>query len=155
MAESTYDRLFCGSPVEGIVLDRKGGPSRIEDLARTVSPSSGACWSSGTLAAAGPGVGEVGLQAHHIIFVSKGGKTVYWNCVLVCWAHHRAVHEGGFRIEGRADHKLRFYRPDGRELQERAPTPWAEALEFLRRVRDEFRAERRRDDLGGAAAGGG
>jgi len=36
--------------------------------------------------------------------------------VLLCRAHHWAVHEGGVRVEGRAPRGIVFHRPDGRFL---------------------------------------
>jgi len=45
-----------------------------------------------------------------------GGCTDPDNLILLCRAHHWAVHEGGFRIQGRAPGTLTFIRPDGRIL---------------------------------------
>ena len=53
------------------------------------------------------------LQAHHITFWAKGGETSVTNLLLLCWFHHRAVHEGGYRIERDHNDKLKFRRPDG------------------------------------------
>lgn len=41
------------------------------------------------------------------------------NLVLLCRRHHRAVHEGGWHIQGDPAGTLRFIRPDGFAL----PTP--------------------------------
>jgi len=35
------------------------------------------------------------------------------NRILLCRAHHWAVHDGGFRVNGRSPRELLFRRPDG------------------------------------------
>jgi hypothetical protein len=37
-------------------------------------------------------------DAHHIEHWMNGGETETANMVLLCWSHHRLVHEGGWRI---------------------------------------------------------
>lgn len=64
-----------------------------------------------------------GLHAHHIVWFSKGGPTVIENLVLLCRRHHRAVHEGGWGIEGDPTAELRFLRPDGRGRLATRPPP--------------------------------
>jgi hypothetical protein len=64
-----------------------------------------------------------GLHAHHIVWFSKGGPTVIENLVLLCRRHHRAVHEGGWGIEGDPAAELRFQRPDGRGRLATRPPP--------------------------------
>jgi len=56
------------------------------------------------------------LQAHHIEHWAKGGETNPDNLILLCRAHHWAVHDGGFRVDGRVPHGLVFRRPDGSHL---------------------------------------
>lgn len=40
------------------------------------------------------------LHAHHVVHWTDGGPTVPANLVLLCPHHHRALHQGGFAIEG-------------------------------------------------------
>lgn len=56
---------------------------------------------------------ERGLQAHHIIWWSRGGTTDLQNLVLMCSKHHHAVHDRRWICTGTAD-SLVFERPDGR-----------------------------------------
>jgi hypothetical protein len=56
------------------------------------------------------------LDAHHIEHWADGGKTEISNVMALCKHHHRALHEGGFRIEGDAD-APRFIRPDGKVIE--------------------------------------
>jgi hypothetical protein len=56
------------------------------------------------------------LQAHHLRHWIDGGKTCLWNLVLLCRFHHRAVHEGGYWLQGEPGNDLRFTRRDGRVM---------------------------------------
>lgn len=65
-------------------------------------------------------------HAHHIEFWTRGGPTNLGNLVLLCFHHHRLVHEGGWQILKSAGH-LRFVPPE-RELMRLARGPgvrWA------------------------------
>jgi hypothetical protein len=71
-----------------------------------------------------PGCGRTrGVHAHHIVWFSRGGRTVMENLVLLCRRHHRAVHEGGWGIEGDPAGELRFLRPNGGGPLETHPPP--------------------------------
>jgi hypothetical protein len=53
------------------------------------------------------------MDAHHIDHWANGGETKPSNLVSLCRFHHRAVHEGGIRIERLDDGALRFVRKNG------------------------------------------
>ncbi len=48
------------------------------------------------------------LQAHHRQHWAHGGETSLENLVLLCYQHHRVVHEGGYTVEGDAESGIRF-----------------------------------------------
>jgi hypothetical protein len=48
------------------------------------------------------------LDAHHRVHWARGGETSLENLVLLCFHHHRLVHEGGYAIEGDPAGGLRF-----------------------------------------------
>src|SRR6188472_4059078 len=48
------------------------------------------------------------LQAHHRRHWAHGGETSLDNLVLLCFHHHRFVHEGGYTVEDAPDGGLRF-----------------------------------------------
>jgi len=48
------------------------------------------------------------LQAHHRQHWAHGGETSLENLVLLCYQHHRVVHEGGYTVEGDPDSGFRF-----------------------------------------------
>jgi hypothetical protein len=60
------------------------------------------------------------LIAHHIVPWSRGGPTDMDNLVRLCRAHHRLVHEGGWRIRGHPDRGLTFERPPDRHRSRRS-----------------------------------
>jgi hypothetical protein len=45
-------------------------------------------------------------EAHHLVHWLHGGPTDLANLALVCRAHHRAVHEGGWRLARHPDGQL-------------------------------------------------
>lgn len=56
------------------------------------------------------------VMAHHIRHWADGGPTDLDNLALLCFGHHRLVHEGGWSMRGTPGQDLRFHRPDGRPL---------------------------------------
>jgi hypothetical protein len=60
------------------------------------------------------------LHAHHLVHWAEGGATNLDNLVLLCHAHHRLIHEGGWRTSGHPNHDLRFHDPGGRPLRTNA-----------------------------------
>jgi hypothetical protein len=55
------------------------------------------------------------VEAHHVVHWVDGGPTDLDNLVLLCWRHHHAVHEGGYRMR-LASGALTVWRPDGTVL---------------------------------------
>jgi hypothetical protein len=68
------------------------------------------------------------LNAHHLVHWAHGGATDLDNLVLLCHAHHRLIHEGGWRTSGHPSNDLRFHDPGGRPLRMRPvrETVWAQ-----------------------------
>ena len=48
---------------------------------------------------------------HHIVYRSRGGSDELTNLVLLCFFHHRLVHEGGWQVV-KAGREFRFLPPD-------------------------------------------
>ena len=63
-----------------------------------------------------PGCGSRYTQAHHAIPWSEGGETKLDNLILLCRFHHRAVHEGGWRVEMGEAGAACFRNPTGRAV---------------------------------------
>jgi HNH endonuclease len=63
---------------------------------------------------------------HHIIYWSRGGPSKLSNLVLLCYFHHRLVHEGGWQVI-KVGREFHFMPPD-RVVMRRARGPgmrWA------------------------------
>jgi hypothetical protein len=63
------------------------------------------------------------VQAHHLVHWADGGATNLDNLVLLCHAHHRLIHEGGWRTSGHPGKDLRFHDPTGRPLRRAVEEP--------------------------------
>ena len=81
-----------------------------------------------------PGCGLRFTQGHHIRHWAAGGPTTLSNLALLCWRHHRAVHEDGFQVARLPTGELEFRRPDGRVLPDAPalPVPDGNAEQMLR-----------------------
>jgi hypothetical protein len=70
-----------------------------------------------------PGCDSRYCDAHHVEHWADGGATRLDNLLLLCRVHHRAVHEGGLRVERDADGGVRFRTPWGWLVPEVPATP--------------------------------
>jgi hypothetical protein len=124
LASEAVRRLACDSRIEW-VLESGGRPVGIGRRGRAV-PSQimrvlrhrdgGACRFPGCQQ-------KRWLHAHHLVHWAQGGATTLDNLVLLCHAHHRLIHEGGWRTSGHPGRDLRFHDPTGRPLRRAAPEP--------------------------------
>lgn len=62
------------------------------------------------------------IDLHHVRRRTDGGATDFENLAPLCRRHHRAVHEGGYRMLAGGATRWRFFHPNGWELQP-APMP--------------------------------
>jgi len=75
-----------------------------------------------------PGCGaRRNLHAHHVTWWSRGGATDLDNLVLVCRAHHRAVHDDGWELRSAGTGRWTFHRPTA-SGHDATPLPWARPL---------------------------
>jgi LmbE family N-acetylglucosaminyl deacetylase len=66
-------------------------------------------------------------DAHHVTPWAQGGPTDQANLLLLCRRHHRAVHEGGFRLDLDRGARITVARPDGTLLTCDLPPPaWSD-----------------------------
>ena len=56
------------------------------------------------------------VDAHHIKHWADGGETRMDNLVLLCRAHHRLVHEGGFGVQASLNGIINFTLPSGKVI---------------------------------------
>jgi hypothetical protein len=88
-----------------------GGPTQPLEVGRTsrvVTPAQRAALvvRDGGCALAGCDRPPAWCEAHHLVHWLHGGPTDLANLALVCRAHHRAVHEGGWRLARDPDGQL-------------------------------------------------
>jgi Domain of unknown function (DUF222) len=123
----TAERIACDCTMSRVVL----ADSMVIDVGRatrTVSPPTMRALRVRDKGCRFPGCDrQVSWSSpHHIIYWSRGGPGKLPNLVLLCYFHHRLVHEGGWQVV-KAGREFRFLPPD-RVLMRRARGPgyrWA------------------------------
>jgi hypothetical protein len=121
LASESVRRLACDSRIEW-VLESHGLPVGIgrrgrtvpDHLLRVLRHRDGACRFPGCER-------KRWLNAHHLVHWADGGATNVDNLVLLCHAHHRLIHEGGWRTSGHPARDFRFHDPGGRAIRDRPP----------------------------------
>jgi len=70
-----------------------------------------------------PACGLRFTDAHHIVHWADGGETTLGNTILLCRAHHRRVHEDGYRVCRDRNGQVVFFTPKGKALFEAPALP--------------------------------
>lgn len=119
----TVQRLACDASVSTVAFAADGtaapeGRTRQipDSLRRAVRTRDGGCrW---------PGCERRRyVDVHHVVFVAHGGRTRLTNLTTLCRAHHRLVHEGGYRLAMDRHATVTVTTPAGAELPRRTPLP--------------------------------
>jgi len=119
----TVQRLVCDAAVSTLVFDADGtaapeGHTRQvpDSMRRAVLTRDGGCrW---------PGCNRHRyVDVHHVVFVSHGGRTRLTNLASLCRAHHRLVHEGGYRLAMDTHARVTVETPKGVPLPARTELP--------------------------------
>jgi hypothetical protein len=123
----TLERIACDSTISRVLL----ADSMVIDVGRATRVVSAP--TRRALRARDHGCGWPGCDRkvdwstpHHIVAWSRGGPTHLSNLVLLCYFHHRLVHEGGWQVV-QVGREFRFVPPD-RVVFRRARAPglrWA------------------------------
>ena len=93
-------RLCCDAGVVVVTEDDKGNPLDLGRKHRVVQPALRRALIARDRHCCYPGCAHTRwLEAHHVMHWIDGGKTNLDNTLLLCSAHHRRLHEGGFRIK--------------------------------------------------------
>ena len=122
ISAETARRLACDASTVGMRRGPDGEILAVGRRTRTISPALRRALHARDRQCRFPGCRNVRVDAHHIEHWAHGGATALDNLVLLCRRHHRAVHEGGFRVTLDAAGDVEFVRPDGRRVPE-APAP--------------------------------
>jgi hypothetical protein len=114
-------RLACDARIEW-VLEREGRVVGIGRRGRQVPGAVGRMLRHRDVGCRFPGCERKRwVQAHHLVHWADGGATNLDNLMLLCHAHHRLIHEGGWGTSGHPARDLRFHDPSGRPLKRAAP----------------------------------
>ncbi|MBI2169403.1 MAG: DUF222 domain-containing protein [Actinobacteria bacterium] len=112
LSSETLDRLLCdGSCVPVIQID--GVPVHSGEKAPAIPRAMRRALRARDQGCRFPGCTNTKwVDAHHVIWRSRGGPTELWNLLELCRFHHTSVHARGFVAE-RRDDEFVFFRPDG------------------------------------------
>jgi hypothetical protein len=110
----TARRLTCDSAVTPL-FEKGGKPLAYGRRKRFVSPQLRRAVEARDKGCRFPGCNRKRVDIHHIKHWIELGETEPANLVSLCWAHHRLVHEEGFKVSITGD-AVRFFRPDGVHL---------------------------------------
>jgi hypothetical protein len=124
LSAAAVGRIACDAGISWIITDPAGVPLNVGREQRTVTPAQ---WAALIVRDGGcvfPGCTRPveWCEAHHIVWWRFGGPTDLDNLCLLCPAHHRVVHHGGWNIQLGADRKPEFI-----------PPPWVDHLRIPRR----------------------
>jgi hypothetical protein len=116
-------RLCCGNPISRVLVDAEGAvldfgmSKRLFNRAQrhAMVVRDGGCTFPRCLRKAHQ------CEAHHLKWWEHGGPTDFINGTLVCWAHHRLVHDLGWRIERNESGGVDWFKPDGSHHSTWAP----------------------------------
>jgi len=122
-------RLACTSRTQVVLEDRAGQPVRLgrvsreppEWMMRQLKYRDRECTFTGC-------GGRRFTHAHHIVWWERGGRTELHNLILVCFFHHKLVHEYGWKVSRDRDGTVRWFYPDGTRYRA-GPAPPSERSE--------------------------
>jgi hypothetical protein len=118
----TARRLSCDASLVKIVEDERGEPLDVGRKTRTIPPALRRALNSRDKGCVFPGCTHKRyVDGHHIHHWAEGGETKLSNLVSLCRFHHRAVHEGGLRIDRCDDGAWRFTNRRGETQHSCAP----------------------------------
>lgn len=118
----TVRRLACDASVVTITEDEQGEPLDVGRKTRSIPPALRRALEARDHGCVFPGCTRTRyVDGHHIQHWADGGDTKLANLVTLCRFHHRAVHEGGIRVDRLDDGAWRFTRPNGQVLESVAP----------------------------------
>ncbi len=116
IAAEAVRRLACDCKVQAVLHDARHGLAMGREL-RVVNRHQRRALRIRDRGCRFPGCGQTRwVDAHHIIHWTNGGLTDLDNLILVCRAHHHALHEGGWTITGTATSGLTFHDPRGQTV---------------------------------------
>ena len=137
LSPSTIMRLLCDASTR-IMVHGEGSPLDLGRSGRHASQKQRRALKTRDGCCRFPGCTQTRrLIPHHVRWWSHGGETELDNLVLVCPAHHRAVHEVGYTIAALGNGRFVFHRPDGAALPDTGPPSDLESRELTEQPIDD------------------
>ena len=113
IASETARRLTCDCTLQAL-FEADGAVQDVGRQKRVVSPRMRKALEARDKTCVFPGCDRTKfLDAHHIVHWVFKGETKLLNLALLCFHHHRLMHEGGFSMCVEEDMTFTFFRPDG------------------------------------------
>jgi hypothetical protein len=125
VSAETSRRLACDASVVKVTRSADGSVLDVGRRTRTIPPALRRALEARDRGCRFPGCGLRFTDAHHVVHWADGGETKLGNTILLCRAHHRLVHEAGWRVELNAwpGGRPTFYDARGLPLPDRPPPP--------------------------------
>jgi hypothetical protein len=115
LAAETARRFACDSEITTVLQEEDGKVVRVGRRTRTISAAVRRAIHLRDPHCSYPGCRrDLYTDLHHVVHWARGGESTPSNLTRLCSVHHRAVHEGGFRIVRGETGALQFVTPDGR-----------------------------------------
>jgi hypothetical protein len=119
---ATARRLSCDCSKVEITEDEQGEPLDVGRKTRSIPPAMRRALAARDRGCVFPGCSHKRyVDGHHVEHWADGGETKLSNLATLCRFHHRAVHEGGLKMERCDDGAWRFYNAKGESLYGCAP----------------------------------
>jgi Domain of unknown function (DUF222)/HNH endonuclease len=118
----TARRMSCDCSKVEITEDDQGEPLDVGRKTRSIPPAMRRALASRDKGCVFPGCHHKRyVDGHHVEHWADGGETKLSNLATLCRFHHRAVHEGGLKMERCDDGAWRFTNARGESLHACAP----------------------------------
>lgn len=115
IADEIADCLACDGSVTTVV-ETPDGPV-VTDTRRAPTASQRKSLALRSRTCQFPGCDHAGrFDAHHVVELHDGGRTILANLARLCWFHHRAVHLHRLVVTMGSDHRLDVCFPDGKPV---------------------------------------
>ena len=120
----TVRRMLCDARVQTIVENAAGDVVTLTSLKREPPPWMVRQVRYRDRQCRFPGCGATRFtQVHHIRHWAHGGRTELDNLLLICFYHHRLVHELRWKVTRSSEGVVRWYRPTGEAFGRAGPSP--------------------------------
>jgi hypothetical protein len=112
---STIQRLCCEAIIQAVVVKPDGTVDQLCAEQRTAGRAQRRMLAAMYASCAHPycTIPFSQCRIHHIVWWTKGGRTVVENLLPVCEEHHHLVHEGGWKLAVDAGRRVTWIKPNG------------------------------------------